>query len=208
MRLAPTLWHCWPEDPNAPANCAIFQLRHTVITRRKYPENNISLRTQGAGLHDKMASMVDVLTPQQRSFCMSRIRAKDTKPEILVRKGLFALGFRFRLHPKNITGSPDVILPKYHAAIFVHGCLWHGHGCHLFKWPQTNGIFWRNKINKNKLTDSRNQEALRGAGWRVLIIWECALRGRKKTEPSLLLEKISHWLQSDNASRNSELPGY
>ena len=140
--------------------------------------------------------MADVLSSQQRSLCMSRIRGKDTQPEMLVRKGLFALGFRFRLHARNLPGSPDLVFPKHGAAIFVHGCLWHGHGCHLFKWPQTNAVFWRNKIERNKRNDMACQKALRVAGWRVLTIWECALRGRKKTEPDLLLREISRWLKS------------
>jgi DNA mismatch endonuclease, patch repair protein len=145
----------------------------------------------------KMTPMVDVLTPQQRSLCMSRIRGKDTKPEILVRKGLFALGFRFRLHSKNLPGSPDLVLPKHRAVIFVHGCLWHGHRCHLFRWPQTNRVFWRDKINRNRRNDIRSQKALRAAGWRVLTIWECGMRGRKKADPTLLLNKISRWLGSN-----------
>lgn len=140
--------------------------------------------------------MADVLTPEQRSLCMSRIRGKDTKPEILIRKGLFALGFRFRLHSRHLPGSPDLVLRKYRAVIFVHGCLWHGHRCPLFKWPQTNGTFWRNKIETNQRNDVRSQEALRAAGWRVLTIWECALRGRNKLDPSTLLKRISRWLES------------
>lgn len=143
--------------------------------------------------------MSDVLSAQQRSLCMSRIRGKDTKPEILVRKGLFALGFRFRLHAKDLPGSPDLVFPKHRAVIFVHGCLWHGHACHLFKWPQTNAVFWRNKIEKNKHNDTACQQALRAAGWRVLTIWECALRGRKRMEPGSLLNNVSQWLRSQQA---------
>ena len=91
----------------------------------------------------------DVLTPQQRRACMSSIRGRDTKPEMLVRKALFAEGFRYRLNTRHLPGRPDLVFPKYKGVIFVHGCFWHGHGCHLFRWPQTNPEFWRTKIEGN-----------------------------------------------------------
>jgi DNA mismatch endonuclease (patch repair protein) len=140
--------------------------------------------------------MSDVLSPQQRSYCMSQIRGKDTKPEHLIRKGLFALGFRYRLHQRSLPGCPDLVLPKYKAVIFVHGCLWHRHKCALFQWPRTNAQFWRRKINKNHQNDQRNLVRLQSAGWRVMTIWECAVRGRRRLELPKVLDKISRWLSS------------
>jgi len=149
--------------------------------------------------------MPDVLTPKQRSYCMSRIRGKDTKPEFLIRRGLFALGFRYKLHDRALPGCPDIVLPKYRAVIFVHGCLWHGHECDLFKWPETNAAFWRSKIMKNHRKDNNNVEALRKTGWRVMTVWECALRGKSRLEPSKLLNAIARWLSG--TTRQREIAG-
>lgn len=140
--------------------------------------------------------MADVLNPAQRSYCMSQIRSKDTKPENLVRRGLFALGFRFRLHKRDLPGSPDLVFPKYDAVVFVHGCLWHGHECSLFRWPATNANFWRAKIEKNREADKANLARLRSDGWRVFTVWECALRGRGRRDPERLLQMIARWLRS------------
>lgn len=140
--------------------------------------------------------MPDVLSTEQRSYCMSRIRGKNTKPELLIRSGLFALGLRFRLHDRKLPGSPDLILAKHHAVIFVHGCLWHKHDCHLFQWPRTNARFWRSKICKNHKKDLDNALRLREAGWRVLTVWECALRGRYSFEENKLIERIARWIRS------------
>jgi DNA mismatch endonuclease (patch repair protein) len=139
--------------------------------------------------------MVDVLSREQRSYCMSRIRGKHTKPERLIRSGLFALGFRFRLHDRKLPGCPDLVLRKYHAAVFVHGCLWHKHNCDLFKWPATNAAFWRSKIMKNHKNDSRNISKLRDSGWRVLTVWECALRGRNGLQSDYVMRDIASWLK-------------
>lgn len=140
--------------------------------------------------------MPDVLSPQQRSYCMSQIRGKDTKPEYLIRKGLFALGFRYRLHQRSLPGCPDLVLPKYKAVIFVHGCLWHRHKCVLFQWPRTNAEFWRRKIDRNCQNDERNLIKLQSSGWRVLTVWECALRGKTRLDPAVLMNKIVRWLSS------------
>lgn len=108
---------------------------------------------------------------------MSRIRGKDTKPELLVRKFLFSKGFRFRLHAKNLPGKPDIVLPKYRTVIFVHGCYWHGHeGCRYFKWPKTRTEWWREKIMSNKLHDEDTLLKLLKKGWRVISIFECELK--------------------------------
>ena len=123
---------------------------------------------------------IDVLTPEQRRLVMSRIRGKDTRPEILIRRGLHARGLRFRLHKSGIRGKPDMIFPKHRTAVFINGCFWHGHGCSLFKWPRTRVMFWKNKINRNRDRDQETLTALMAEGWRILVIWECALRGRRK----------------------------
>lgn len=110
---------------------------------------------------------------------MSGIRGKNTRPEIMVRQALHKAGFRFRLHRKDLPGKPDLVLPKYQAAIFVHGCFWHGHDCRYFKIPKTRTDFWMAKIASNSSRDQRDIEALRKLGWRVMIVWECEIRDRK-----------------------------
>lgn len=126
---------------------------------------------------------------------MSGIRAKNTRPEIFLRQGLHALGFRFRLHAKDIPGKPDIVLPKYHALIIVHGCFWHGHGCRYCKTPKTNTAFWHDKVQKNKLRDNRTLQLQLDAGWRCLLVWECAVRRAKKFSGELdLLTLSSDWL--------------
>jgi DNA mismatch endonuclease, patch repair protein len=120
---------------------------------------------------------VDVLSPQQRRLNMSRIRGRDTAPELVIRRALHALGFRFRLQARKLPGRPDLVFPKHGAVIFVHGCFWHGHGCHLFKWPATRKEFWKDKIAGNRARDDIALAKLEAEGWRVLTIWECAVKG-------------------------------
>lgn len=120
--------------------------------------------------------MVDVHTPEARSRNMRAIRSKDTKPEQLIRKALHARGFRYRLGGAGLTGHPDMVLPKYKTAIFIHGCFWHGHDCKYFKLPATRTEFWANKIRSNQGRDQRSVSVLLEQGWRVLIVWECSLR--------------------------------
>jgi DNA mismatch endonuclease, patch repair protein len=121
--------------------------------------------------------MTDVLTPDQRRLNMRRIRAQDTKPEVLIRRGLHARGLRFRLHDSKLPGRPDLVLTKHMAVVFVHGCFWHAHGCPLSKIPETRREFWEAKLQANATRDSAAISALRAGGWRVLVVWECALRG-------------------------------
>ena len=121
--------------------------------------------------------MPDVLTEAQRHYNMSRIRGRDTKPEMVIRRGLHARGLRFRLHRKNLPGRPDLVFPKHRLVIFVNGCFWHGHDCPIFKWPETRQEFWRAKIRKNQERDKSALASLRDQRWRVLIVWECALKG-------------------------------
>jgi DNA mismatch endonuclease (patch repair protein) len=139
----------------------------------------------------------DRLSPEDRSRLMSRIRGRDTKPEMLVRRGLFRLGFRYRLHRADLPGRPDLVFPGHHAVIFVHGCFWHGHGCHLFRHPSGNAAFWRAKIDGNVARDSGNQKSLAAAGWRVFTVWECALRGRQRLATEAVIIECARWLCSD-----------
>ena len=118
--------------------------------------------------------MVDKLDSAKRSWNMSRIRGKDTKPELAVRKALHAKGFRFRLHVKKLPGKPDIVLPKWRSVVFVHGCFWHRHeGCPDTTTPKTRTEWWQRKFAKNVENDTRKREALKRLGWRVLIVWEC-----------------------------------
>lgn len=128
---------------------------------------------------------------------MSGIRGKNTKPELAVRLGLHALGFRYRLHPKEIPGKPDLWLSKYGAAIFVHGCFWHGHDCSLFKIPGTRENFWVAKINSNRARDARIEDLLAEGGFRRLEIWECAFRGAGRIGLEATVARAAEWLRGD-----------
>lgn len=121
--------------------------------------------------------MSDKLTPEKRSWNMSRIKGKDTKIEVEVRKYLFSKGYRFRKNDKRYPGKPDIVLPKYHVAIFVHGCFWHRHeGCKDATTPKTRTEFWLERFDKNVKNDQIKQEKLKEMGWRVIVIWECELK--------------------------------
>ncbi|RQO40181.1 very short patch repair endonuclease [Chryseobacterium sp. KBW03] len=121
--------------------------------------------------------MADVHSKEIRSFNMSKIKGKNTKPELLVRKFLFSQGFRYRLHDKKLPGKPDIILPKYKTVIFVNGCFWHGHeGCKYFVVPKTRTEWWLDKINRNIEKDKENKIILTNTGWKVIEIWECELK--------------------------------
>ena len=127
--------------------------------------------------------MADVHTPEQRSYNMSRIRHKNTKPEELVRKYLFSKGFRYRKNDSRLPGKPDIVLPKYKTVIFVNGCFWHGHeDCRYFVWPQNNADFWKNKISGNIQRDRQNRQVLADQGWHIIDIWECELKKNKVNE--------------------------
>lgn len=128
--------------------------------------------------------MGDILTKECRSERMSKIGSTNTKPELIVRRGLHALGFRFRLHVRHLPGRPDIVLPKFRTAIFVHGCFWHAHHCQKGRIPASNSIFWREKFRSNQLRDAKVTRELRGLKWRVIKVWECELRTaemRKRT---------------------------
>ncbi|MBD1385139.1 DNA mismatch endonuclease Vsr [Mucilaginibacter rigui] len=121
--------------------------------------------------------MADVHSKETRSYNMSRIKSKDTKPELLVRKFLHKNGFRYRLHVKDMPGKPDIVLPKYKTVIFIHGCFWHGHvGCRYYVVPKTRTEWWLNKINGNIATDSKTETLLKAEGWKIINLWECELK--------------------------------
>ena len=136
--------------------------------------------------------MADVHNKQTRSYNMSQIRNKDTKPEELVRKYLFSLGFRYRKNDSRLPGKPDIVLPKYKTVIFVNGCFWHGHeGCRYFVWPKNNADFWKVKIGGNISRDTKIIAELKSAGWRVITIWECELKSaRREATLSTLAEAL------------------
>lgn len=142
--------------------------------------------------------MSDVHDKATRSKNMRAIRSKDTKPELLIRSWLHKAGLRFRLHRKDLPGQPDLVFSKYNAAIFVHGCFWHGHDCHLFKLPRSRTDFWRAKINSNSCRDARNLDMLRSMGWRVLTVWECSLKGPRRKPSEAITDEIIAWLKSDS----------
>ena len=145
--------------------------------------------------------MPDILTPLQRHHCMSRIHGKNTKPEILVRKGLHARGFRFRLHNKKLPGSPDIVLPKYGVAIMVNGCFWHGHkGCGYATKPKTNVEVWETKSARNRHRDEVTNAHLEALGWHVITVWECELRG--KSQATSRLDTLAEEIREAGAAKS------
>jgi DNA mismatch endonuclease (patch repair protein) len=119
--------------------------------------------------------MPDKITPEVRSKIMASIRRRDTALELAVRRRLFAAGYRYRLHRRDLPGAPDIVLPRFRTAIFVHGCFWHSHDCTRGQRPASNRDFWDRKLNGNQVRDLKNQTSLRSAGWRVEVIWQCSL---------------------------------
>lgn len=148
---------------------------------------------------------MDKLTPEERSRNMSRIQSKDTKPEMIVRRALHALGFRYRLHGKDLPGKPDLVFPKHRAVIFVQGCFWHRHeGCRWARVPESHRDYWVPKLARNAERDALEREALLASGWRVLWIWECALK--HKADREAIGEKAAAWLLSDSRSGEISAP--
>lgn len=136
---------------------------------------------------------MDTVSTAQRSYNMSRIRGKDTTPEILVRRYLFSQGMRYRKNDKRLPGHPDLVFPKYKTVVLINGCFWHGHDCGKFRLPKTNVEFWKNKIEVNKKRDQRTIAQLESEGWRVIVIWECSINtvaSRKETLPNLYKQLI------------------
>ena len=141
--------------------------------------------------------MADIVTRDVRSRMMSGIRGTDTIPELMLRKGLHALGFRYKLHDRNLPGKPDLVFPKYNAVLFANGCFWHAHDCHLFKWPKSREDFWRKKIGGNRERDKKIAAQLREKEWRILRVWECALKGRTRIDLGSVLELSALWLRGN-----------
>jgi DNA mismatch endonuclease, patch repair protein len=137
---------------------------------------------------------MDVLTPDQRRRNMTCIRGKNTKPEMLLRRGVHAAGLRFRLHVRELPGRPDIVFPRYRAVVLVHGCFWHGHDCPMFKLPATRREFWAEKISANRSRDIRTVETLLEKRWRVLTVWECSLKGRGRLQQSEVISQITDFV--------------
>ena len=137
---------------------------------------------------------------------MAGIKGKNTRPELAIRRALHARGYRYRLHGKELPGKPDLIFPKFRAALFVNGCFWHQHDCHLFRWPKTRQDFWRDKLSRNVERDALNIERLQSAGWRTGIIWECALKGRTQIPLDDAVELFVEWLE--RGGREVEIQGH
>jgi DNA mismatch endonuclease (patch repair protein) len=145
--------------------------------------------------------VVDVLTQAQRQLNMSRIRDRDTGPELLLRKALHRSGLRYRLHVRTLPGRPDIVLQKYHAVFQVHGCFWHGHNCPMFKTPGTRPEFWIKKIDENRRRDQRTFRQLRDDGWRIATVWECSLRGPARRTP----DEVARLCRSFLSSKRSDV---
>ncbi|MGI9516567.1 MAG: very short patch repair endonuclease [Pirellulaceae bacterium] len=149
--------------------------------------------------------MVDVVSQETRSRMMAGITGKDTRPEVQIRQGLHARGFRFRLHQKGLPGRPDLVFASRQSVIFVNGCFWHGHRCHLFKWPSTRREWWRDKINGTRRRDRSAIKELTEDGWRVLTIWECALKGKTRKPYESVIDQAARWL--DGRKQVHEITG-
>ena len=142
---------------------------------------------------------IETMTPlSSRSQIMALIHSKNTKPELLVRKALHTHGFRYRTHGKDLPGSPDVVLPKYKAVIQINGCFWHGHDCHIFRMPKTRADYWQQKITRNQARDEKNRKALLESGWRLMVVWECAVQGKCRLERETLISLIENWILVGN----------
>jgi DNA mismatch endonuclease (patch repair protein) len=143
--------------------------------------------------------MSDNMSVAQRSWTMSRIRSKDTRPEKMVRSFLHSRGFRFRLHKRSLPGAPDIVLPRFHTVIFVHGCFWHAHrSCRYATSPRSNRRYWRRKLDGNVDRHQRNVSALKAAGWRVITIWECQI----KRSPQAVRQRLIRVLPKRSANRS------
>ena len=141
---------------------------------------------------------MDIISPEQRSALMSRIKGKDTRIELDVRHGLHALGFRYRLGGAGLPGRPDIVLPRYRTVVMVHGCFWHRHDCHLFRLPKTRREFWDEKIGANRERDLRNARQLDELGWRIEVIWECELRGKAVEDRAAVIAELGRRIRTDS----------
>lgn len=139
--------------------------------------------------------MTDVVDRKTRSRMMAGIRGKDTRPEMLIRQGLHQAGFRYRLHNPQLPGRPDLVFSSRRAVILINGCFWHGHRCHMFKWPSTRQQWWRDKINGTRKRDRKATSQLLNDDWRVLTIWECSLKGSTRRPLDQVIAQTIRWLE-------------
>ena len=149
--------------------------------------------------------MADIVDKATRSRMMSGIRGMNTRPEARIRSLLHRQGLRYRLHVPDLPGKPDIVLPRFHAVVFVNGCFWHGHNCPLFKMPGTRSEFWRIKICHNQKNDQSVIAALRVENWRVAVVWECALKGRDRLDDGVLIKRLARWIRGN--TRTFEITG-
>jgi DNA mismatch endonuclease, patch repair protein len=150
--------------------------------------------------------MADIVDAATRSRMMSGIQSKNTKPEMLIRKALHARGFRYSLHSKQLPGKPDIVMPKWRVVIFVHGCFWHVHGCSLSKMPANNSDFWAKKLGANRRRDAAVKDNMIALGWRTVIIWECATRGKSAlVNLPNMTDTLATWIRSQAKSSYLEL---
>ncbi len=164
----------------------------------------MSITPIGLRAADKTGSpeMVDVMDARTRSALMSRIQAKDTKPELIIRRQLWRYGYRFRLHGRKLPGKPDLVLPKWRSVVLVHGCFWHRHeGCPHFRLPKTRTQFWDEKLGRNKERDAATVAALGRLGWRVAVVWECSI----KADYFVAVEQLSAWLRDGSGNMEIEV---
>lgn len=139
--------------------------------------------------------MADLLTPEQRSKLMASVRQRDTKPEMIVRRGLHARGLRYRLNDRSLPGSPDLVFPRFRTVVFVHGCFWHAHGCRLSKLPGSRQDYWGPKLAANAARDAHAISSLLDTGWRVLVIWECGLKGPGRLGDAAVADRAEHFIR-------------
>ena len=150
--------------------------------------------------------MADIISSEKRSALMSRIRGQNTGIELEVRRGLHALGFRYRLGGAGLPGRPDIVLPRYRSVVFVHGCFWHGHDCQLFRWPKSRPEFWKDKISGNRERDNRVVTKLVELRWKVETVWECQLRGNPSDQKADIIMLLATRIRnggSDDGAKNT-----
>jgi DNA mismatch endonuclease, patch repair protein len=146
---------------------------------------------------------MDTRSPEQRSHIMRSVRSRDTGPELLVRRALHGMGYRFRLHRKDLAGKPDIVLPKHRAIVFVHGCFWHGHGCRKGRLPKSRIRFWTKKILQNRKRDAESVRTLKRTGWHVLTIWQCETKDADALRSRLIRFLVPHTRRRSRSQRNS-----
>lgn len=149
---------------------------------------------------------MDTVDKETRSKIMSKVGQKSTGPEVKLRKALFAKGYRYRINVRSLPGSPDIVLPKYKVAIFVHGCFWHRHkGCKYATMPKTREEFWKKKFDANIVRDKQNIEKLIGMGWRVAIVWECVIKTKDIVQFNEMVANLEHWILKENKETYIEI---